>query len=474
MSSAVTADTFIRKLSQSTLRKLSDFLDPQDAWKTVLVDIQKPTGEPRYSQLHLRRFERLVAQGKSPTVELLYDWGTTNSTVGELVEILVRHKLLAPARVLLPDIAAPPAATNSRREAEDDPSTKFYQEETALCGGILTKAAAVEETLYTPPDSTTEPEENQERNDEGFYTFTYKELTQITGSWDDRPVSDGGRKLGEGGFGTVFKGLLYGTPVAVKKLNLEDDLSPEELKTQFKQEIQTLTRLKHVNLVNMVGYSSDGQHPCLVYAYMPNGSLLDRLACLAGSTPLSWRVRCAIALGTARGLEYLHQHNHIHRDVKSGNILLDELFIAKISDFGLTRASAKHSCTTVITERIVGTTAYMAPEALRGEITPKSDVFSFGVVLLEIVSGLPPVEENRDPKLLIEMKHEIEDEEITLEEFVDKRMEDWDMESVEKMFTVASQCLKEGKNRRPQLKEVCVCHFSTASSIFLSLYSYCI
>ncbi|XP_066523376.1 interleukin-1 receptor-associated kinase 4 [Hoplias malabaricus] len=453
MSATVTADTFLRKLSHSTLRKLSDFLDPQDAWKTVLVDIQKPLGGPRYTQLHLRKFERLVFQGKSPTVELLYDWGTTNSTVGELVEILVRHKLFAAASVLLPDISAPSATTNIR-EAAKDPPTAFYQVETRLCENVLNKASAVKEAPYTEPDSTTQPEESQEPDHEGFYTFTYEELRQMTGNWDDKPVAEGGRRLGEGGFGTVFKGLLCSKPVAVKKLNLEENMSPEDLTTQFKQEIQTLKRLKHVNLVNMVGYSSDGQHPCLVYTYMSNGSLLDRLACLEGSSPLSWGVRCEIALGTAQGLEYLHQHNHIHRDVKSGNILLDESMVPKISDFGLTRASAKRSCTTVITERIVGTTAYMAPEALRGEITPKSDIFSFGVVLLEILSGLPPVDENRDPKLLIEMKDEIEDEEITLEEYVDKKMEDWDLESVERMYSVASQCLNERKNRRPLLKEV--------------------
>ncbi|XP_026774973.3 interleukin-1 receptor-associated kinase 4 [Pangasianodon hypophthalmus] len=452
MSSSVTSETLVRKLSHSTLHKLSDFLDPQDAWKTVLVNIQKDTGEPRYTQLHLRRFERLVAQGKSPTVELLYDWGTTNCTVGELVDILIRHKLLAPARVLLPDITPAPVATHWREV--EDPPTKYHREQTQLCAVRLDKAQLKEETPYALPDSTTGPEENQEPNEEGFYAFSYRELTQITGNWDERPASVGGSRLGEGGFGIVFKGLHNIKPVAVKKLNLVDDLSPEELKSQFNQEIQTLKRLKHVNLVNMVGYSCDGQYPCLVYAYMSNGSLLDRLACLEGSSPLSWQQRCAIALGTGRGLEYLHHHNHIHRDVKSGNILLDESFVPKISDFGLTRASAKLSCTTVITERIVGTTAYMAPEALRGEITPKSDVFSFGVVLLEILSGLPPVDENRDPKLLMEMKDEIEDEEITLEEFIDKKMLDWDMESVERMYSVASQCLSERKNRRPLMKEV--------------------
>ncbi|KAF7701973.1 interleukin-1 receptor-associated kinase 4 [Silurus meridionalis] len=452
MSSSVTTETLVRRLNHSTLRKLSDFLDPKDAWKSVLVDIKKDNGEPRYTQLHLRRFERLVAQGKSPTVELLYDWGTTNCTVAELVEILLRHKLIAPAKVLLPDITVPPDDTQWR--AVEDPPSQYYREQTQVCAVKFDKVTLKEDAPYTLPDSTTGPEENQEPNEEGFYAFTYHKLTHITGNWDERPASLGGRRLGEGGFGIVFKGLHNIKPVAVKKLSLVDYLSPEELKTQFNQEIQTLKRLKHVNLVNMVGYSSDGQYPCLVYAFMSNGSLLDRLACLEGSSPLSWQIRGAIALGTARGLEYLHQHNHIHRDVKSGNILLDESFVPKISDFGLTRASVKLSCTTVFTERIVGTTAYMAPEALRGEITPKSDVFSFGVVLLEILSGLPPVDENRDPILLMDMKDEIDDEEVKLEEFIDKKMLDWDMESVERMYHVASQCLSEKKNRRPLIKEV--------------------
>lgn len=228
----------------------------------------------------------------------------------------------------------------------------------------------------------------------------------------------------------------------------------EELRVQFNQEIQTLMTLRHENLVDMVGYSCDDQYPCLVYAYMSSGSLLDRLACLEGTPALSWYKRCLIAVGTARGLEYLHKNHHIHRDVKSGNILLDDKLVPKISDFGLTRASATRSSSTVMTERIVGTTAYMAPEALRGEITPKSDVFSFGVVLLEILSGLPPVDENRDPQFLMEMKSEIEEEELTLEDFVDKKIRDLEMPQVERTFSLACNCLSDRKNKRPVMKEV--------------------
>ncbi|XP_042609012.1 interleukin-1 receptor-associated kinase 4 isoform X8 [Cyprinus carpio] len=419
----VTRDTPVRKLRFSTLRALSDLLDPQHTWRSVATDISGASGEARYSQQHIRRFEAVVLQGKSPTMEMLFDWGTTDCTVGDLVEILLRHQLLAAVSVLLPDHSSCHASA-------------------------------------------------------GFCTFTHRELTVMTGGWDDRPVKDGGCLLGTGGFGVVFRGSMGGTDVAVKKLNPMDDSSLEDLRTRFNQEIQTLRSLKHENLVSMVGFSSDGEHLCLVYEFMPGGSLLERLACADGASALSWLSRCCISAGAARGLQYLHQNSHIHRDVKSGNILLDEDLVPKISDFGLTRASASHTCSTVMTGRIVGTTAYMAPEALRGEITPKSDIFSFGVVLLEILSGLPPVDESRDPKLLVgeasvstspgasqslslsccvfqmEMKDEIEDEELSLEDFVDGKMQGWQMEAVERMYDVASQCLCEKKNKRPTITEV--------------------
>ncbi|XP_070762859.1 interleukin-1 receptor-associated kinase 4 isoform X1 [Enoplosus armatus] len=447
MNNSVTSATYIRKLSYSLRRKLSDFLDPQDRWKDVIVSIRKPSGELRYSQLHVRRFEGLVAQGKSPTMELLADWGTTNSTVGELVDILKSHMLLAAASVLLPVEEAVPAAKQQASPAVETYST------------LTTRRLEETEAQPPPVSSVLQPQillESSEPGHTGFSSFLYNELMKMTGNFDDRPISGGGCRLGEGGFGTVYKGLVNDKPVAVKKLNPMDDVSLDELRVQFSQEIETLKVLKHENLVDMVGFSCDGQHPCLVYAFMANGSLLDRLACLEESPPLSWPQRCLIAEGIARGLEYLHSNHHIHRDVKSANILLDEEFVAKISDFGLTRASAKRTSTTMMTERIVGTRAYMAPEALRGEITPRSDVFSFGVVLLELLSGLPPVDENREPQFLMEMRYDIddEDEELTFEDFLDRKMGDWELSQVESIYSLACNCLHERKNRRPVIKQV--------------------
>ncbi|XP_066579600.1 interleukin-1 receptor-associated kinase 4 [Amia ocellicauda] len=436
MSNPITPSTSVRSLNLGLVRQLSDFLDPQDGWKKVAVDIQKPTGQPRYTQLHLRRFERVSATGKSPTAELIFDWGTTNCTVGDLVDILIRNQFLAPASLLLPD------AVN---EFQVSPSVCQSTQETFALG----------HTQDAPqlPDSTTPPDGQEDFGETGFHRFSFNELMKLTSNFDERPVSEGGNKLGEGGFGVVYRAYFNKKVVAVKKLTTIPDFSLQELKLQFIQEIQTLKTLQHENLVEMVGFADDGEHPCLVYLYMFNGSLLDRLACLDGSPPLPWSMRCSIAEGTASGLEYLHANHHIHRDIKSGNILLDKMFVPKISDFGLTRASAKQM-STVMTERIVGTTAYMSPEALRGEITMKSDVFSFGVVLLELISGLPPADDSRDPQFLMNMKDEIEDQEITLEDFVDKKMKDWALTSAEQMFSIGSRCLSDRKNKRPEMKEV--------------------
>ncbi|XP_064417633.1 interleukin-1 receptor-associated kinase 4 [Latimeria chalumnae] len=445
MSKPITSSMYVRCLNHGLIRQLADFLDPQDAWKTIAVAIKKPTGEPRYNQFHIRRFEGLVHAGKSPTCELLFDWGTTNCKVGDLVDLLIRNQLLAAASLLLPDAVG--AMPSSRIPLESQPTLPFHEKETVLVPNMT-------EPQFPTPDSTSDHKSSGADCDTGFYNFSFHELMKITSNFDERPLLAGGNKLGEGGFGVVYRGCLNNKVVAVKKLTAMPNFSFQELRLQFDQEIKTMAKCQHENLVEMIGFSNDGDHSCLIYAYMPNGSLLDRLACLDGTAPLSWSTRCNITWGTANGIKYLHDNNHIHRDIKSANILLNDLFVPKISDFGLARASAQLT-QTVMTEKIVGTAAYMAPEALRGEVTPKSDVFSFGVVLLEIITGLSAVDENREPQLLLDIKEEIEDEEMTLEDYIDKKMETWDSAAVEKVYSIACQCLHERKNKRPDIKSVC-------------------
>ncbi|XP_031445426.1 interleukin-1 receptor-associated kinase 4 [Phasianus colchicus] len=455
MSQPVTAATYVRSLRYGLLRQLADFLDPQEGWKRLAAAITDPAGESRYSQAHIRRFEAFAQMGKSPTFELLYDWGTTNCTVGDLVDLLIRNQFLAPASLLLPEAVGMAQEVTLPLSSQEtlpvhEKQQPIQEKEVTSVKPVLSQNT--EKQPSVPPCLSQENSSTQSSNTD-FHNFCFHDLESVTNNFDERPESAGGNKLGEGGFGIVFKGYINGRNVAVKKLAAVVDVSAQDLKQQFDQEIEIMAKCKHENLVELLGFSSDGAQPCLVYEYMPNGSLLDRLACLDGTPPISWNTRCEIAQGTASGINFLHDNNHIHRDIKSANILLTETYVPKISDFGLARASVTFT-RTIMTDRVVGTAAYMAPEALRGEITPKSDIFSFGVVLLEVITGLPPVDENREPQLLLSIKDEIEDEEATIEDYVDVKMSDWDAASVHKMYSLADQCLNEKKNRRPNIQMV--------------------
>ncbi|XP_061368794.1 G-type lectin S-receptor-like serine/threonine-protein kinase B120 [Gastrolobium bilobum] len=195
-------------------------------------------------------------------------------------------------------------------------------------------------------------------------------------------------KLGEGGFGPVYKGKLGGEEIAVKRLSRRSGQGLEE----FKNEIMLIAKLQHRNLVRLMGCSIEGEERLLVYEYMPNKSLdcflFDPVK--QTQTKLDWTRRFEIIEGIARGLLYLHRDSRlriIHRDLKASNILLDENMNPKISDFGLARIFGGNQ-NEANTTRVVGTYGYMSPEyAMEGLFSVKSDVYSFGVLLLEIVSG---------------------------------------------------------------------------------------
>ncbi|XP_031263674.1 probable LRR receptor-like serine/threonine-protein kinase At1g29720 [Pistacia vera] len=212
-------------------------------------------------------------------------------------------------------------------------------------------------------------------------TFTYRQLKAATNNFDSA------NKIGEGGFGSVYKGQLSdGTFIAVKQLSSKSRQGNRE----FVNEIGMISGLQHPNLVKLFGCCVEGNHLLLVYEYMENNCLAHALFGSSGSTlRLDWATRQKICVGIARGLAFLHQGSTlrmVHRDIKATNVLLDRELNAKISDFGL--AKLRDDENTHISTRVVGTIGYMAPEyALWGYLTEKVDVYSFGVVALEIVSG---------------------------------------------------------------------------------------
>ncbi|XP_026450363.1 putative receptor-like protein kinase At4g00960 isoform X2 [Papaver somniferum] len=194
-------------------------------------------------------------------------------------------------------------------------------------------------------------------------------------------------KLGEGGFGSVYKGTLQDKQeIALKRLSKNSRQGEQE----FKNEVTLVAKLQHRNLVKLVGFSLAGEEKLLIYEYMPNGSLDQVLFDSVKCTHLDWERRYSIIGGVARGLLYLHEESRlkiIHRDLKASNILLDKEMNSKIADFGMARLFGLHQIQDS-TSRIVGTHGYMAPEyIMHGEFSVKSDVFSFGVLVLEILCG---------------------------------------------------------------------------------------
>ncbi|XP_020265697.1 probable receptor-like protein kinase At1g80640 [Asparagus officinalis] len=196
--------------------------------------------------------------------------------------------------------------------------------------------------------------------------------------------------LGEGGFGFVYKACFDGGFLAaVKKLNG----GRQDCEREFENEVNLLGKIQHPNIISLLGYCLHGEMRFLVYELMHNGSLETQLHGPSHGSALTWHIRMKIALDAARGLEYLHEHCNppvIHRDLKSSNILLDSEFNAKISDFGLAVTGGNENKGNI---KLSGTLGYVAPEyLLDGKLTEKSDVYAFGVVLLELLMGRKPVE----------------------------------------------------------------------------------
>lgn len=288
-----------------------------------------------------------------------------------------------------------------------------------------------------------------------FTEFSYPFLKKITNNFCDVPVDLGGYKLGEGAFGVVYLAKLFQPgwekKVAVKRLN-SGEIRVQE---QFQTEIKVLSRCIHENLLSLEGFSCDGPDWCLVYAYMANGSLQDRLACFAGSEPLSWQTRIQIGEGAARGIVHLHTYQErplVHRDIKSANILLDKDFTPKVGDFGLVHlgGTGTNTRTLIKTTTVFGTSAYMAPEAFRGDISVKMDTFSFGIVLLELLTGLPSYDEEREG---CDLLSHIQESEAEVGELLDAKAGAWDMDVASQLFALAELCT-ESKKKRPTMVQV--------------------
>ncbi|XP_038694416.1 putative serine/threonine-protein kinase isoform X4 [Tripterygium wilfordii] len=279
--------------------------------------------------------------------------------------------------------------------------------------------------------------------------FSYNSLRSATG--DFHPSC----RIGGGGFGVVYRGVLRnGTQVAIKCLSAESKQGTHE----FLTEIKMISTIRHPNLVELVGCCVERNNRILIYEYMENNSLASvLLGSRSKHVTLSWPQRAAICLGTASGLAFLHEEAEphiVHRDIKASNVLLDENFAPKIGDFGLAKLFPDN--VTHVSTRVAGTMGYLAPDyALLGQLTKKADVYSFGVLLLEIISGKSSSKAafEEDLLALAEWAWKLRREERLLH-MVDPELTEYPENEVIRFIKVALFCTQAAAQQRPNMKQV--------------------
>ncbi|KAI3666762.1 hypothetical protein L6452_41799 [Arctium lappa] len=283
--------------------------------------------------------------------------------------------------------------------------------------------------------------------------FAWRELQLATDNFNERNV------LGQGGFGKVYKGVLGdNTKVAVKRLT---DYESPGGDAAFQREVEMISVAVHRNLLRLIGFCTTPTERLLVYPYMQNLSVAYRLRELKpGEAVLDWETRKRVALGTARGLEYLHEHCNpkiIHRDVKAANVLLDEDFEAVVGDFGLAKLVDVRK--TNVTTQVRGTMGHIAPEYLStGKSSERTDIFGYGIMLLELVTGQRAIDfsrlEEEDDVLLLDHVKKLEREK-RLDGIVDRNLnKNYNMQEVEMMIKVALLCTQGSPEERPAMSEV--------------------
>ncbi|KAL6498800.1 hypothetical protein OROGR_028347 [Orobanche gracilis] len=280
--------------------------------------------------------------------------------------------------------------------------------------------------------------------------YTLRELEAASNELSDENV------IGEGGYGIVYYGVLAdNTRVAIKNLLNNKGQAEKE----FKVEVEVIGRVRHKNLVRLLGYCVEGAYRMLVYEYVDNGNLDQWLHGDVGDvSPLTWEIRMNIIIGTAKGLAYLHEGLEpkvVHRDIKSSNILLDRQWHTKLSDFGL--AKLLNSESSYVTTRVMGTFGYVAPEyACTGMLNEKSDIYSFGILIMEIITGRSPVDYNRpkgEVNLVDWLKMMVGNRKS--EEVIDPKLpERPTSKALKRVILVALRCVDPDAQKRPKMGHI--------------------
>jgi len=480
----ITLKTYVRNLPWSIFNFIASELDTvgnSTSWRdfVVKIPISSTNSTPRFSMNDIRKFENLVARGESPTIAIIDAWATFNCNAEDLLNVLQSlnlhssaeqvKKLISPLPRYEEVLTSPPPYRHPS-DLETSYTPNFHQdiqyrrpiELESIAPSVDNREISCripvehDETDQTLKSSTLM--ENVENSKVSSYSYFY--LLEVTDSFAEKC------KLGEGAFGCVFKGSISSSKkandsnktVAIKRLKLENAEKSQALIDQFQKEVHVISKLEHPNILPLLGYSFGGPELCLVYRFMVNGSLNYNLAqCRSKTIVMNYQKRCRIAEGSACGINYLHQQNIIHRDIKSSNILLDQEMNPQISDFGLIRSlgGSNNQVLSTQTSNPIGTLVYMAPEGYLGTITLAMDVFSFGVVLLELLTGMEVIDATRDPlHLTLYVDEVVDDDEIENEILFDTSANSWGPEWGHALLDLALKCLKYKYKQRPEMSKV--------------------
>lgn len=519
-------DSELRHLPASCRLQLSTLLDLNDNWKLLAASVPNPD-RPNELLLKATNISLLDEQrkrpGGSPSNALLEYWGTygrKRHTFSNVILFLEQCGLNRAADIIKNSVHL--ERETSRESAFCVPKSDLdgwsdsLPEYSSLAGnGSQIKPSAPNESLISFTTVHTEDHllplvAGQGKSEPVLLRLPYRDLQLATSNFAVKSILEGGSKLGEGSFGEVFlctAGLLNSDKmahlkyVAVKRFKQLPMSEDDEKSGQFIAELNTMYRFRHPNLVRLFGYSNDGPFLCIVTEYLENGSLQDFLSkhhrgeC---SETLSFAHRWQIAMDVAKALVYLHNYSsvdgsssqqvrpYIHRDIKSANIFLDDKFGARLGDLGLVRqGSTVNTSTTVVTSTVIGTSVYMAPEAFRGDVSVKIDTFSYGVVLLELLTGMPAFDASREDsdivshidevlgdefdklttlentrKYLLDFVHQacslVNQEEVT--KILDTKCIDWHIGAALRLAILAKCCIEQRKKNRPTMNEVAFFH----------------
>ncbi|XP_032554612.1 interleukin-1 receptor-associated kinase-like 2 isoform X2 [Chiroxiphia lanceolata] len=384
-------------------------------------------------QTELRKIKSMEKTGISITRELMWWWGVRLATVQQLLDLLQGLQLYRAAQVILDwtsasnvtspekkepveppkqEITSVPPTEGKRREKENEISVLPSPDSAGISGAVSEGALyslpappppprdLLNSLQSSPPVSSSVKQETMADLPSGSLLWAQREVTNATNGFSDK------NRICEGTFADVYKGQRNNVVYVIKRLKELECTSPNSTQRFFHTEVQICFRCCHINILQLLGFSVETGLHCLIYPYLPNGSLQNKLQCQDDCAPLTWEMRISISVGVIRAVEYLHNFGILHGNIKSSNVLLDENFTPKLGHSGLRLHSAnkKSEYAVMKTKVLQASLTYLPEDFIRhGKLTEKVDIFSCGVVLAEVLSGLKALDEGRHPIYLKDM-----------------------------------------------------------------------